>query len=192
MNVTMGMVFNDLEKSFRCEAGGKYDPSIIVSRACAASPCMSSPPSNKACFICRKDNAAISNGVACEQMVMIARAPESTPNCAIAVYADITPEELRDAIAGIIARYERWSSNLLQLNLHGAGLEELVDYAHNIFENPITIIDQNYRILACTTEDDMKDPLWVESSAQGRGSQITGRCIITAIEGDGIMSQMLV
>lgn len=190
MNVTMGMVFNDLEKSFRCEAGGKYDPSIIVSRACAASPCMSSPPSNKACFICRKDNAAISNGIACEQMVMIARAPESTPNCAIAVYADITPEELRDAIAGIIARYERWSSNLLQLNLHGAGLDELVDYAHNIFENPITIIDQNYRILACTTEDDMKDPLWVESSAQGRGSQITGRCIITAIEGDGFVKYL--
>lgn len=170
MNVTMSMVFEDLSRVYVCEKGSFFNPDQRVDYARAVCGGQLSRREDGACFVveglARFSLVGVSSGC-----IVTKLAPgDLSASCAVEVISDASVSDIKDAINNIIVRYEVWAASLIDLGLHGAGLEELVDFAHDLFGNPVTIVDENYRLWAQTRADVMSDDLWISSGDVNRES----------------------
>ena len=161
MNITMSMIFAGLSRDYLCEKGGFFNPGQRVDRCRTAVRDEPVRWEDGACFVADRSQRSFLGGIPYENVVAMLGPGDPSAPCAIKVASEVGASDIRDAINRIIARYEAWAANLMALNLHGAGLEELVDFAHGLFGNPITIVDENYRLWAHTRDDVMDDGLWV-------------------------------
>ena len=169
MNITMAMVLEGLSEDYLCEKGDFFDPYRRVDWACLADDGRFRRRGEDVCFVVEGLHHSSLAGVPYENIVVMLNPGDSSVPCAIKVVSSSEASELRGAINDIFARYETWASNLMDLNLHGAGLEELVDFAHGLFGNPVTIVDENYRLWAQTHDDVMEDGLWVSDGESEGG-----------------------
>lgn len=159
MKVTMAMIFDGLSKYFTCTRGPMYVPERPVFAALELES--ESEIISDACFVATIKEAEQTQFESPESLIVIDEGEDESVSCAIRVSGKHSTQEVRNRIAESINEYMAWSDELLNLTIHGAGLEELIDFAHNLFENPMTIIDHNYRIIAYTEQDVMEDDLWV-------------------------------
>lgn len=172
MRITMSMILAGLSERYICDKGGFYNPNQCIEHVSLVDDGRAARHDAGMCFVAESPDHPSLAGAPYESMVIKAKIGSATGSCAIKVLSDVCLTDIKDAIKGVIARYEAWSFNLMDLNLHGGGLEELVDFAHGMFGNPITIVDENYRLWAHTKEDAMDDVLWTpeEESVQGDAS----------------------
>lgn len=166
MIVTMSMVFDGLSKRFSCERGDAYGPDHAVMGAFLASDHAISHDRWNVCYVC--EGPIDSGRIPDDAKVAIVRPSEQVPSCAIAVRTMASAEEVRAAVASVVCAYTNWADELLTLSLHKAGLEELLDLAHIVFENPMNIVDQDYQVLAHTEDDIMEDSLWISTQRTSR------------------------
>lgn len=62
----------------------------------------------------------------------------------------------------IIIRYNRWSDELIEALMQGRGLQAILDIGHQLLQNPILLLDNTLKILACTEDDPVGDERWDE------------------------------
>lgn len=161
MDVTMAMILDRLKREVNCVPGTCFDPSFPVLGAYALVPVRSITVDPNVCCITTNVEEAKNENVPLESIILIDEKGDDERNCSIVVTQDVGILDIRNLVERIIDSYVLWANDLLSLTVHGAGLEELVDFAHNLFQNPITIIDTNFRMLAYTHNDMMDDFLWV-------------------------------
>ena len=180
MIVTMAMVLDGLSKGFECAKGTYYMPGCPVVGARLISDCLPGSEGRDLCNVSCDPVEARRPGVLSESVVLGFPTCEQGAPCAIAVSGISNPAQLCNEVARVINAYTIWANDLLELDVHGAGLEEMVDYAHGLFENPMTIIDHNYRVIAYSRTDCMDDCLWV-AATEGEdvlgGSGVPATCI---------------
>ena len=171
MIVTMGMVLDGLARRYPCAKGPCYDALYQIRRTIPV--LQEAPHDAEPSCLCLPTHAW--SGAIRPSGVIVASESTRDPvsNCAIAVKGPATSSELRNAVSEVVEEYELWASDLLDLNTRGESLEVLVDFAHTLFENPIEILDQDFRVYAQTAEDGMGDSLWV--SLERKGEQESSR-----------------
>lgn len=171
MNITMSMILAYLSRTYKCYKGAFYNADYQIERAKLVSNETAVFDIPKTCFVVAGDCRYWAPGILSESIICSSQGRAVDAPCAIVVEDASCLAALRNAVANAITRYDNWANNLLDLAMHGAGLEEIVDCAHELFKNPISIIDENYRVLAQTTDDAMDDVLWAtefEQSSLGR------------------------
>ena len=181
MNISMAMVFDELCRFFECSKGPFYNPHYRVERARLAQEDVGDAVDQDTCYIVDSEADHWLPGVSSEGIICMGHGVATGAPCAFTVEGASSLAAIRNAASQAIARYENWANNLIDLSLHGAGLEELVDSAHGLFMNPITIIDENYRILAQTDSDYMDDVLWVSNNS-GSSEQLVIEILATEAE----------
>ena len=169
MNITMAMVFEELKKHVRCELGDYYSPSQHVSLPYYSAVYSPSLCPEDACYIRSVDEVSTPPGIPAKQVIFVAPECAGKLPCAIRVLQDCSTAELKALIVKAILVYERWADGLVELSTHGAGIEEMMDFAHGLFGNPITIADQDYRVFALTKDDALDDKFWVDISSTEKG-----------------------
>ena len=164
MKITMAMIFDGLCRRFTCVKGPFYAsdyPAMAVFTEASESL-----RRGEGCYVVDDIHGGVPSWIPPEAFVFAGDAQEPPRSYAIWVTDENDRKAVRDAIAEVISYYTGWADELLNLTIHGAGLEELIDFAHHLFGNPMTIIDHNYRVLAHTQQDVMDDSLWVASRAE--------------------------
>ena len=63
--------------------------------------------------------------------------------------------------------YLHHSSNLLNLMLTGSSLESMVDAAALILQNPLVVVDLNFKILAFSHEQPLSNHQWLRAISRG-------------------------
>lgn len=165
MKITMSMILEGLRKEFVCEEGENFNSNTRVSQVRVVDASTPASTVEDMCYVAKRTSQCLLIGVPYELVVLGFLPGELSAPCAIRVVNSADVRAIQDVIRRTIAGYETWGTDMLDLALHGAGLEELVDFAHGMFRNPITIIDENYRIWAHTENDIMDDELWVPVSS---------------------------
>lgn len=162
MQVTMAMLLDALSREHECVLGASYNPDLVVSGVVECSNRDLVVDEKGICVVIPPSYDERDHQLAAEGVVSCGR---SAVDCAVEVLDACECAALREEVSSCLEWYRMWGSDLLDLSMHGAGLEELVDFAHGLFRNPITIIDSNYQVLAYTRNDVMDDYLWVSVSA---------------------------
>lgn len=164
MKITMAMIFDGLCRRFTCVKGPFYASDYPV--MAVFTEASESLRRGEGCYVIDDIHGGVPSWIPPEAFVFAGDAQEPPRSYAIWVTDENDRKAVRDAIAEVISYYTGWADELLNLTIHGAGLEELIDFAHHLFGNPMTIIDHNYRVLAHTQQDVMDDSLWVASRAE--------------------------
>lgn len=164
MKVTMAMILDGLRKRFDCTKGSAFVPDRPVLIALEVG--VEHERVSGACFIGLTEEIGSGRSLDPESLIVIGEDAHGAIPCAVCVAGGCSVQDVRNQVAEAISEYMAWADELLDLTIHGAGLEELIDFAHNLFENPMTVIDHNYRIIAYTKQDVMEDDLWVAAQAE--------------------------
>ena len=189
MIVTMAMVFDGLARRFECVKGAHFKPGHPVVGARAVSDRLSTGDGDGICYVSCDQVDSSRFGIKHESVVHGRLAGAGEVPCAIAVSGVSGQAELCNEVARVINAYTIWANDLLELDVHGAGLEEMVDYAHGLFGNPMTIIDHNYRVIAYSKTDCMDDCLWVAATG-GENALDSSRAPATCIEEAGFLKYL--
>jgi len=64
-------------------------------------------------------------------------------------------------VQGIFNEYEQWEAGLNEILRNGAALQELLDLGKTVFENPMMLIGSDFRYLAYTEEQYLKENLGI-------------------------------
>ncbi|MGI6216583.1 MAG: PucR family transcriptional regulator [Coriobacteriales bacterium] len=162
MKITASMVYDGLVSRYACEVGPLYIPDLAVGKVLCASPSTASGTDG----IMFVENAGDTSGSlrirSIDSVVVTCSAADDFPKgpYTFLLKTDESPSEVRNKILAIIDDYQGWADEVLGLVLHDYGIEDLLECAHKLFGNPITIVDDGLRLLANTTDDEMEDHLW--------------------------------
>lgn len=169
MIITMSMILFELSREFECTTGAAYFPDTRVARASVYTDSRRVVGGSREAVVLESSDGMCPPGVSDRLVIALGKKRGQVPDCAIFVTDDTDIRMVLAAVQNAISVFEEWADALTDLCFHSAGLEELVDQAHEYFENPITIIDQDYRILARTDDDVMQDYLWTSGGSSEGG-----------------------
>ena len=64
-------------------------------------------------------------------------------------------------------RFITSSATLLNSIIRGKGLQYIIEIAYELLGNPVVLVDSSYKLLACSRNIEVDDPLWNELVTQG-------------------------
>lgn len=79
----------------------------------------------------------------------------------------ITRTQLFQAALAAISFYHNWESAILDMIYTGQGLNSIVAFAHQTFQNPMLVYDSSLKVLAYTKSDGSTDRMWTETVESG-------------------------
>ncbi|MDR1619438.1 MAG: helix-turn-helix domain-containing protein [Clostridiales bacterium] len=69
-------------------------------------------------------------------------------NILITIEQDVDAQTLHNFMTGIFHKYEIWDKTLMDLVLHAASITDYLECSFPVFENPMIVLDHNYRYIA--------------------------------------------
>ena len=162
MQVLMAMLYDGLAQRFHCEKGTCYDADAVMLRALHAPVSQAERHEQCAYFISGTTEVRdIPSTVPRENLVVVSQDLSLDYPCALFIRENMSTDAAVNAASEVIHDYQQWSQRLYDLMLSGADYFELVEHAHELLGNPITVIDQTLRTLAYSRNDIMNDALWI-------------------------------
>lgn len=167
MRVCMSMLYDGLNRHFDCEIGTCYDPDTTARFIHKTAPVVTKT-ADEGVFLAAE--ADIRNLPPCYppcNLIVVSNSIPVDMPCALFVRTDLDLKKVVAYAEESILSYQAWSDKLFDLMIAEAGLQTLVDQAHEILGNPITVFDQSLRVLAYSENDIMNDTLWVSDDSSG-------------------------
>lgn len=162
MRVTMSMVCDILRGHYHVDEGLLYDPSITVSMACEYGGLGSS--CKEAVYVTEGKSidgaAALGALPGCSRVICVQDHGVALGRCALVVVSHASLEEVVDALEEGIYRYKAVLRRMSELAIGSGDVQAIVECAHELLDNPITVQDRAMRVKAKTLADIMDDDMW--------------------------------
>ena len=168
MRICVAMLFDGISRKFPCFVGKNYDGDLDVGRILS----IENSDVNTSCALVFYDvDRRFDNGDRVNASRKICVIPDDRPipfeiPCAFFVRSNgHSIEQVIDRAFRSYHWYSSWGDSLFEILVRKGSLQEFLDYAHVLFENPIIISDSTLRVYCNTANDAMPDQLWVDGGA---------------------------
>lgn len=159
----MAMVYDALSVKYPCALGVGFKPDIMVLSVSHFLQAPDDMPESRA-FVLPvselpdpKDEFHVSYG----RIIAVAKPGQASDDTfAMTVCTDAPISEIIYVIECSLRRYRSWFTSFSNSAIMGASVQDLVNQAHDLLENPIIVLDKAMRIRARTVHDVIDDEMW--------------------------------
>lgn len=167
MQTTMAMLYDGLAKKAICERCAYYDKDMWISHVSLVGQCEAHSPHGLVLIVSAEDTEGLVRANALVGPSRIVVVGNSEQDCAISVLRPTSVDAVLTFAEEALGVYRNWGHDLAEMVFQDQPVEALLEKAHDLFRNPLIVLDRALRVKACTTHDVMHDDMWTPLDHHG-------------------------
>ncbi|MEI3377248.1 MAG: helix-turn-helix domain-containing protein [Coriobacteriales bacterium] len=167
MQTTMAMLYDGLAKKAACDKCAYYDKDMWISHVALVGQCEARSPHGLVLIVSAGDTEGLARANALVGPSRIVIVGDSERDCAIRIPRPIPADAVLVFAEEALGVYRNWGHDLSEMVFQDQSVEALLEKAHDLFRNPLIVLDRALRVKARTAHDVMHDDMWTPLDHHG-------------------------